>query len=54
MSISTERAQTYVTRALEIFADYGDREALVQDDRRLSYRDLHTTVLRMAATLRAS
>ena len=46
-------APTYVTRALELFADYGEREALVQDDRRLSYRELRDLVLRMAAALRA-
>ncbi|MFC4859394.1 AMP-binding protein [Actinophytocola glycyrrhizae] len=54
MGIVTERTSTYVTRALELFADYGDREALVQHDRRLSYNELRTLVLRMAATLRAS
>jgi acyl-CoA synthetase (AMP-forming)/AMP-acid ligase II len=42
-----------VTRALELFAEYGAREALVQNDRRLSFRELRTLVLRMAAALRA-
>jgi len=53
MDIATDRTSTYVTRALELFADYGEREALVNDDRRLSYNELRTLVLRMAATLRA-
>jgi acyl-CoA synthetase (AMP-forming)/AMP-acid ligase II len=53
MGIATERTSTYVTRAMELFAEYGDREALVQHDRRLSYNELRTLVLRMAATLRA-
>ncbi|MFL6119895.1 AMP-binding protein [Actinophytocola sp.] len=53
MDIATEPTPTYVTRALELFADHGEREALVQGDRRLSYNDLRTLVLRMAATLRA-
>lgn len=44
---------TYVTRALELFAGYGEREALVQNDRRLSFRELRALVLRMAAALRA-
>jgi acyl-CoA synthetase (AMP-forming)/AMP-acid ligase II len=53
MDIATERTQPYVARALELFADYGDREALVQDERRLSYNELRTLVLRMAAALLA-
>jgi acyl-CoA synthetase (AMP-forming)/AMP-acid ligase II len=53
MDIAVDRTPTYVTRALELFADYGDREALVQDGRRLSYRDLRALVLHMAAALRA-
>ena len=52
--IVTERKPTYVTRALELFAEYGDREAIVQNDRRLSFRELRDLVLRMAAALRAS
>lgn len=53
MDIATERTQPYVTRALELFADYGDRPALVQDGRRLSYNELRSLVLQMAAKLRA-
>jgi acyl-CoA synthetase (AMP-forming)/AMP-acid ligase II len=53
MDIATERTQPYVTRALELFADYGDRQALVQDDRSLSYNELRSLVLQMAAALRA-
>jgi fatty-acyl-CoA synthase len=54
MDIATDRTHTYVSRALELFADYGDREALVQDGRRLSYNELNTLVVRIAATLRAA
>lgn len=53
MDNATERPQPYVTRALELFADYGDRPALVQDGRRLSYNELRSLVLQMAAGLRA-
>jgi fatty-acyl-CoA synthase len=42
----------YVLRALELFADYGDREALVGGGRRLSYAQLRTAVLDIAAVLR--
>jgi len=53
MDIASDRTRTYVTRALELFAGYGERAALVQDDRRISYRELRDLVHRMAATLRA-
>lgn len=53
MDIASDRTPTYVTRALELFAEHGTREALVQNDRRLSYNELRTLVLRMAAALRA-
>jgi acyl-CoA synthetase (AMP-forming)/AMP-acid ligase II len=42
----------YAVRALEIFAEYGDREALVRGDHRLSYADLRTGVLELAVALR--
>lgn len=42
----------YVLRALELFADYGEREALVGGGRRLSFAQLRAAVLDMAAVLR--
>lgn len=41
-------ADNYVTRALELFAEYGDQEAIVQGGSRLSYRDVAGQVLRIA------
>ncbi len=40
----------YVQRALELFAGYGDREALVGGGRRLTYADVHAEVRGLAAT----
>ncbi len=53
MSESDERP-TYVLRALERFAEYGDREAIVGAgwDCRLTYAQLRTMVLDLAAVLR--
>lgn len=42
----------YVLRALELFAGYGDREALVGWGRRFTYTDVRTMVLDLAAGLR--
>jgi len=41
----------YVLRALELFAGYGDREALVNGDTRFTYTDLRDSVLDIAANL---
>jgi fatty-acyl-CoA synthase len=41
-------ADNYVTRALELFAGYGDQEAIVQGDSRLTYREVADSVLRLA------
>ncbi|MEH1101134.1 class I adenylate-forming enzyme family protein [Micromonospora sp. CPCC 205561] len=42
----------YVHQALELFAGFGDREALVGGGRRLSYADVAARVRGLAATLR--
>jgi acyl-CoA synthetase (AMP-forming)/AMP-acid ligase II len=42
----------YVTRALDLFASYGDQEAIVAGDAGLSYRELGDSVLRLAAAAR--
>jgi len=44
---------TYVMRALELFDEYGDREALIGGERRLTYSEVRNEVLRMALALRA-
>ncbi len=41
----------YVVRALELFAEYGDREALVFGETRFTYTELRTAVLDIAANL---
>jgi acyl-CoA synthetase (AMP-forming)/AMP-acid ligase II len=41
----------YAIRALEIFAEYGDREALVRGDQRWSYTELRAGVLDLAMAL---
>jgi acyl-CoA synthetase (AMP-forming)/AMP-acid ligase II len=46
--------RNYVLRALERFAEYGDREAIVGRGRRLTYADLAAGVLSVAAALRAN
>ncbi|MEU4643865.1 AMP-binding protein [Micromonospora sp. NPDC023814] len=52
MTDGPERRDGYVHRALELFADFGDREALVGGGHRLSYADVAAEVRRLAATLR--
>jgi len=52
MGTSPDNYPTYVHRALELFAEYGEREALIRRDRRLSYADLRQSVLELAAVLR--
>ncbi|GAB3936138.1 AMP-binding protein [Micromonospora vulcania] len=42
---------TYVDRVLDLFADFGDREALVGGGRRLTYTEAAAQVRAMAATL---
>jgi fatty-acyl-CoA synthase len=41
----------YVLRALELFAEYGDREALVVGETRFTYAELRAAVLDVAANL---
>ncbi|MGH3159046.1 MAG: AMP-binding protein, partial [Streptosporangiaceae bacterium] len=48
----TEPAQNYVLRALGKFAGYGDAEAIVQGNSRVSYLQLRDTTLALAARLR--
>jgi len=45
--------RTYVLRALELFAGYGDREALVRRDQRFTYAELRTAIMDMAASMHA-
>ncbi|MEU4781441.1 AMP-binding protein, partial [Micromonospora sp. NPDC023633] len=52
MTDRPERRAGYVHRALELFAGFGDREALVGDGRRLSYADVAAQVRGLAAALR--
>ncbi|SCE96069.1 class I adenylate-forming enzyme family protein [Micromonospora mirobrigensis] len=47
----TDRPTSYVHRALELFAGFGDREALVGDGRRLTYAEVAAEVRATAATL---
>jgi acyl-CoA synthetase (AMP-forming)/AMP-acid ligase II len=42
----------YVHGALALFDSIGDREAIVGDGRRLTFAELHTAILELAATLR--
>lgn len=44
-------ADNYVVRALDLFANYGDQEAVVGGDRRLSYKDVRDGTLNLAAAL---
>lgn len=44
-------APNYVIRALELFADYGDREAIVFGDTRLTYTEVRSAVLGLARRL---
>jgi fatty-acyl-CoA synthase len=43
----------YVHRAIELFAEYGDREALVRHERRLTYAEFRNSILHLAETLHA-
>lgn len=43
----------YALRALELFEHYGDLEALVWEDQRLTYRELASMTVGLAASLRA-
>jgi fatty-acyl-CoA synthase len=45
-------AENYVLRALGKFAHYGDAEAIVQGDQRVSYAEVRDTTLALAAALR--
>ncbi|SCG41965.1 class I adenylate-forming enzyme family protein [Micromonospora coxensis] len=49
----TDRPTTYVHDALELFAGFGEREALVGDGRRLSYAEVAAEVRGLAAALTA-
>ncbi|SCF14815.1 AMP-binding protein [Micromonospora chokoriensis] len=51
MTDGAGRTTTYVDRALDLFADFGDREALVGGGRRLTYVEAAALVRTMAATL---
>jgi fatty-acyl-CoA synthase len=51
METDLSGGRNYVLRALELFAEYGDREALVRRERRLTYADLGTAIIDLAATL---
>ncbi|MEW2378918.1 AMP-binding protein [Micromonospora sp. NPDC047812] len=51
MTDRPERRAGYVHRALELFAGFGDREALVGNGHRLSYAEVAAQVRGLAATL---
>ncbi|WP_433270478.1 AMP-binding protein [Micromonospora vinacea] len=51
MTDGPEHTTTYVHRVLDLFAEFGDREALVGGDRRLTYTEAAARVRAMAATL---
>ena len=51
MAAEPETRPDYVRTALELFAGYGEREAIVAGDRRLTYADLRAGVLDIAANL---
>lgn len=46
-----EQSGSYVVAALRLFAEYGDADAIVAGDRRLTFAGLRTQVLELAATL---
>src|SRR5215813_11501795 len=46
-------APTYIDRLFEIFRTFGEREALVCGELRLSYRQAHDKVLQLAQALRS-
>ncbi|WP_018352536.1 class I adenylate-forming enzyme family protein [Longispora albida] len=41
--------ENYVRHVLELFAGYGDAEAIVADDRRVTFRELHDGILGIAS-----
>src|SRR5882672_1067981 len=41
----------YVIRALDLFAGYGEREALVRRDRRFTYAELRAAIMNMAVNM---
>lgn len=45
------RKDNYVLDALELFAEYGDKEAVVYGDRRLTYREVANVTRSLAVTL---
>lgn len=51
MEIPDNPGRSYVWRALELFEKYGDEEAIVSGDDRISYTELRAGVLGMAGTL---
>jgi acyl-CoA synthetase (AMP-forming)/AMP-acid ligase II len=51
MTAEPDARPTYVRKALELFAGYADREAIVAGDRRLTYTELRAGVLDIAANL---
>lgn len=50
--MSEQGGSNYVVRALELFAGFGDQEAIVCADRRLSYSDIRSMTLGLAGELR--
>jgi acyl-CoA synthetase (AMP-forming)/AMP-acid ligase II len=46
-------SDNYAVHALRLFEEFGDREAVVAGDRRLSYVELRTLVVRLASALHA-
>ena len=51
MTDRSDRSTSYVHRALELFAGFGDREALVGGGRRLTYTDVAAEVRATAGAL---
>ena len=53
LALAPDRTTTpnYVWRVLELFASYGTREAIVFDDTRRTYADLHASVFTLATAL---
>jgi acyl-CoA synthetase (AMP-forming)/AMP-acid ligase II len=52
MADQAQPVDNYVLQALELFAGYGDQEAIVTGERRLSYADVRKATLSLAAALR--
>jgi acyl-CoA synthetase (AMP-forming)/AMP-acid ligase II len=51
LTAETAQPDNYVLRALELFAGYGDAEAIVGEDGRWSYTDIRNATLSLAAEL---